>query len=81
MNYIFNNKIKSEQDLIQLLTALLSEDRLYHCEDNANDLVGDIFTKEEGDALNERMNEAYKLDWSQCDFATPCALAIHVINR
>lgn len=44
------------------LTNLSNNGESYHPEDDATDLAGDIFTKEEGEKLNSLMNDIYNLE-------------------
>lgn len=45
----------------RFLTELYKNEESYHPEDDANDIVGDLFTKEEADQLNKLMNDIYNL--------------------
>ena len=74
MKSIFSETMRREIDVIALLLTLKNEGRLYHCEDNAFDIG--IFTETEAAALNERMKEAYSLDWDSCLFECPCDIAL-----
>ena len=44
-----------------LLKKLHTNGESFHPEDDANDLVGDIFTTKEGDQLNKLMEDIYLL--------------------
>lgn len=48
-------------EAILLLTALHNNGEAFHPEDDANDLSGDPFTKEEGNKLNALMQDIYNL--------------------
>lgn len=54
----------------KLLTDLYNNGESFHPEDDANDIVGDLFTKEEGDKLNDLMGQIYDLpgDFDPCEF-------------
>lgn len=67
------DKITSIEEAEKLLTELNSNGEAFHPEDDATDLSGDPFTKEEGDKLNELTNQIYALEgvpeeWDPCDF-------------
>lgn len=54
--------ITSVDEAKAFLTELYKNDECFHPEDDANDLSGDPFTKEEGDLLNKLMSDIYELN-------------------
>lgn len=61
--------ISNVEEAKTFLTELNNNGEVFHPEDNANELVGDLFTKEEGDKLNKLMSEILSLEsFDACDF-------------
>lgn len=58
---ILPESISTVEEAKNLLKALNDNGEAFHCEDDANDLSGDPFTKEEGDKLNALMEQIYSL--------------------
>lgn len=56
-----NITINTVEEAKAFLTELYNNGESYHPEDDANELVGDPFTKEEGLKLNELMESIYNL--------------------
>lgn len=48
-----------------LLTDLYNNGEAFHCEDDANDCLAGIATKDEGDLLNKLMNDIYSLSGNE----------------
>jgi hypothetical protein len=73
---LFSKTITTIGDLTALLTELHKQDRMFHCEDDPADIG--IFTAEEADLLNTRMEEAYRLRFpaGQC----PCFIALDIMK-
>ena len=67
--------ITSVADAQHLLTELYNNSESYHPEDCANNLVGEPFTKIEGDKLNELMQQVYQLPEVPEQF-DPCGFVI-----
>ncbi len=68
-------KISSIEEAKAFLLELCKNGESFHPEDNANDLTGNLFTKEEGDKLNSLMNDIYSLEGnesSQSMIFDPC---------
>jgi hypothetical protein len=61
MKTILPEKISTIKEAKDFLTELHKNGESFHPEDDANDLVGDPFTKEEGDKLNQLMADIYNL--------------------
>lgn len=87
MNNAYTNPIKKISDLVALFDDLKSDDKLYHPEDSAADIFcfddgrfgrSLIFTPEEAVALDDRMSEAYALDWNAEVFECPCDLLLTI---
>jgi hypothetical protein len=53
------------------LTSLHNNNEAFHPEDDATDLVGDLFTQSEGEQLNKLMNDIYNLEGNNGNHATP----------
>lgn len=70
---LFYKPIATLGDAKQLLSFLHENGLSYHCEDDANDCLEGLITTEEGNALNERMAEAYKLDFGN---SCPCGFVL-----
>lgn len=64
-------EINSVEQAKTFLTELVKNDEQFHPEDDATDLVGDAFTKEEGEQLNKLMRDIYNLDGNNGNHATP----------
>lgn len=63
-------KITTVVEAKKLLRELHLNDEVFHPEDDANDLAGDPFTKEEGNKLNALMSQIYSLsdDFDPCEY-------------
>jgi len=61
-------------DAKDLLRYLYNHGLSYHCEDDATDCLDGLVRREDAEALNERMHEAYQFDWGvgQC----PCGFVL-----
>lgn len=75
--------ITTHAQLEQLLTLLEKQGKSFHCEDNANEIVhgqtGErTFTNDEAMYLNQRMWEAYELDWDGHPDGCPCGMVIRI---
>jgi len=64
-------KVTSVAEAKVLLAELFLNGESFHPEDDASQLTGDIFTKEEGDKLNELMEQIYNLDGNNGNHANP----------
>jgi hypothetical protein len=78
MKTVLPIKISTVDEAKELLTNLYNNDETFHPEDDAttvgNTLNGDwkpLFTKEEGEHLNELMGQIYLLDGNNGNHATP----------
>lgn len=72
---IFARPIVTLDDAMALFAHLSAEDRLFHPEDSAATIVNlangaMLFSDEEAAAIDDRMAEAYTLEWG--DFECPC---------
>ena len=79
--------ITTHADVERLLTLLHKQGKSYHCEDDANwieyvqfgNLDGQrTFTADEAMHLNQRMWEAYQLDWDGHPDGCPCGMVIRI---
>ena len=65
-------------DVVRLLRMLYEAGDLYHCEDDASEIVRSngkrVFKHHEAKALNGRMVEAYQLEWPEG--CCPCTVAL-----
>jgi hypothetical protein len=68
MMKLISTPVTGRQEAIKLLAWLSTENLLYHPEDDANDILVkesdgnlvNLFTKEQGDLLNTRMDEVFE---------------------
>lgn len=62
-------KITTMREAEEFLFLLHMNSEAFHPEDDANDLVGDPFTKEEGDKLNELMSQINEIhNFDPCEY-------------
>ena len=85
MNGIYAAPITTHDELERLLTLLHEQGNSYHCEDDAHEIIhvatGErTFTSDEAIFLNQRMWEAYQLDWEGHPEGCPCGMVIRIGN-
>ena len=86
MKALYLKPIKSVADLVELFDDLKSDAKTYHPEDSAADIIRldegifrPIFSPCEAEALDDRMDEAYSIDWDAEDvFECPCDLLLTI---
>ncbi len=82
MKTILTTSIYTQDQAVKFITDLYNNGESYHPEDNANDLVGDPFTKEEGDQLNKLMQDIYNLEGNKGMYPNltfdPCELLLNL---
>lgn len=61
MKTVLPKRITTVEEAKSLLTDLYNNNESFHCEDDANDCLEGIATKEEGDLLNKLMGDIYDL--------------------
>jgi hypothetical protein len=67
------DKISTEAEAKTFLLLLLKNGESFHPEDDANQLANSLFSKEEGDKLNELMQQIYALNtFDPCAFILDC---------
>ena len=65
---IFYNKIYSLKEAKSFIKYLVDNELSFHFDDDANDIYNHktnkkLFTIKEGNAVNNRLNECYRLKW------------------
>jgi len=85
VNIRYTVPITTHDDFALLQTLLESQGKGFHCEDNANDVEHlvythhrRVFTPDEAMHLNQRMWEAYQLDWFEHPDGCPCGMAMRI---
>ena len=73
-------KINSVDEAKALLTALYENKESFHPDDDANELVGDPFTKVEGDKLNTLLEQMFVLDGFDPNDFTFNLMYVHVLE-
>lgn len=85
MNAVYAAPITKHEQLERLLTLLHEQGKTYHCEDNAHEIIHGAtgertFSSDEAVHLNQRMVEAYQLDWDGHPDGCPCGMVIRIGN-
>ena len=75
MNYLYTKTINTVTEGMDLFRLLAKQGKIFHCEEDARDVS--CFTREEGEALNDRMEECYELDWTYLGLECPCDAAMN----
>ncbi len=74
-------KITTIEEAKKFLLDLHLNNEVFHPEDDANDLVNDPFTKEEGDKLNELMDQIHStLNFDPCEYLLDLPYDIVIIH-
>lgn len=74
--------IQTIEQAKQLLASLHENGESFHPEDDATQLAGDPFTKEEGEKLNQLMEDIYKLPgFDPCEYLLRLDAVFHIEGR
>tara|TARA_R100001594_G_C3943686_1_gene241285 strand:- start:428 stop:706 length:279 start_codon:yes stop_codon:yes gene_type:complete len=74
----FKVHINKENQAKEFLDKLYKDGLMYHPEDDAHDIItneGELFTADEADLLNERMNEVFGV------LDDPCKYVLELIKK
>ena len=80
---LYYEPIKTHDEAETLFSILIERGKIYHPRDDAK-TVGNlhngkfvrIFPNEDAEALNDRMNEVYALEWPYGKMECPCAMIV-----